>query len=150
MSDAILTVLAIIVLGCLISLMAVFMGGGQAGTDLHSLLIIQLATIPITLLISLYVLSRYAAKNGLRDGLRSLWSDLPQWLVFIFLMLNSLALFGEVALFIALSALARDISWQEHVPLVCLLSTSLAFCLVYARRRSGEAEKPSLSGRWPR
>ena len=130
--------------------MAVFMGGGQAGTDLHSLLILQLATIPITVLISLYVLSRYAGKSGFRDGLKFLWRDLPQWLVFIFLMLNSLALFGEVALFIALSALARDISWQEHVPLVCLFSTSLAFCLVYARRRSGETEKPSLSGRWPR
>ena len=149
MSDAILTVLAMLIFACLISLMAVFMGGGQAGSDLHSLLVMQLATIPVTLLMSFYVLSRYAAKGGLQEGLRLLWSDWPQWLVFIFLLLNSLALFGEVALLIALKALERNITWQEHVPLACLFSSSLAFCLFYARRRSDQNQKPSLSGRWP-
>lgn len=149
MSDAILTILAMIVIGCLISLMAVFIGGGQSGADLHSLLIMQLATIPVTLLISVYVLSRIATKSGLGEGLRVLWSNLPQWLVFVFLLLNSLALFGELALFITLKALEKDISWQQHVPLACLFSASLAFCLFYARRRSKQTEQPSLSGRWP-
>jgi hypothetical protein len=39
--------MVMVIMSCLISTMTVFMGGGQQGTDLHSLMLIQIASIPI-------------------------------------------------------------------------------------------------------
>lgn len=142
--------LGMIAAGCLVSLMAVFMGGGQEGSDLHALLIMQLVTVPAALLITVFVIMQYAKKYGMAGAFRSLWRDVPQWLVFIFLLLNSLSLAGEVALLIALNAFGDAVTWKQHVPLLCLLSSTLAICALYARYKTWQDGRPAFSGRWPR
>lgn len=141
-----LALLAMLVLTSLVSLMAVFMGGGQSGADLGTLKTIQLWSIPVTLLITLNVLLSYPKTRTRRA--RELWDDVPQWLVFIFMLLNSLSIAGVVALYIAMRAFETSVSWEQHIPLVCLFCASLAFCAIYARTFHRDGAAPPLAGRW--
>ncbi|MCH9694546.1 MAG: hypothetical protein K0U72_08560 [Gammaproteobacteria bacterium] len=146
--DVTLSALAMIIGSCLISLMAVFMGDGQFGTDLQGLLRLQSVFAALALLIAIACLCSFVARRSWTTGLRTIWTALPQWLVFTFLLLNSLFVFGEVAFLIATRAMGHTVMWYQHVPLVCMLSCSFAFLLLYARRNSFPGSKPALSGRW--
>ncbi len=147
--DATLIALAIMTATCLVSLMVVFMGGGQEGADLRALMLAQMAAVPIALVIAVVCLSFFVAANGWRNGCRLLWQAVPQWMLFIFLLFNSLFGLGELSLFVVKQATDQVQSWHEHVPLVCMLFCSLAFLFLYAKSRSYPGSKPAMSGRWP-
>lgn len=132
--------LFLVVLICLVSLMVLFIGGGQSTADLEALFAAQLVAIPIGLVT--------AALSLVGTRLATLWRALPQWLVFIVLLLNALALCGEIALVVAARMTSRVGPWQEHVPLVCMIVCSVAFLLLYSRQRLDPDNKPALSGRW--
>lgn len=132
--------LFLVVLTCLVSIMALFMGGGQASNDLHSLLMIQTIAVPLATVVLIAVIAR--------SNLKTLWRALPQWLVFIVLLLNALALCGEIALVAATRMTERVGLWQEHVPLVCMMMCSAAFLVLYATAHPSTVDKPALSGRW--
>lgn len=138
--NALQIALFLIVLTCLVSIMAVFMGGGQASTDLHSMFVAQIAAIPLAIVV--------IATSLIGSNMRTLWSTLPQWLVFIVLLLNALALCGEVALIIAARMTDHVGPWQEHVPLACTITCSIAFLLLYARTHPNTENKTALTGRW--
>ncbi len=143
-----MTVLAITSLTCLVSLMALFMGGGQEGSDLRGLMALQTGLIPIAMGISIFGIYRFVSTQGWAKGTAALWSAIPQWLVFIFLMLNSLVLFGEVAFVIIMVATDEIVSWHKHVPLACMFSCSLAYLILHARINSYPGSPPAMSGRW--
>jgi len=132
--------LFLVVLTCLVSIMALFMGGGQSSADLYSLLVAQTVAIPIALVILILVVSSTKA--------RTLWNALPQWLVFIALLLNALALCGEAALIIATRMTDRVSPWHEHVPLVCVMACTVAFLALYARPHPPSDGERAMSGRW--
>jgi len=142
-----LVVLALIIVTCLVSTMAVFMGGGQGGTDLHSLMVMQAASIPIAIL-SVVAILVPAGDGG--NGARRIWAAIPQWMVFGFLLLNSLVIAGETAFLIVLNATERDIVWTEHIPLAAMLACSVAFCVLYARLNVLTGNPKAMSGRWTR
>ncbi|MEM8815074.1 MAG: hypothetical protein AAFX56_09410 [Pseudomonadota bacterium] len=144
-----LAVLGLVIMGCLVSMMVVFMGGPQGASDFRSLLSLQLTAIPLALLAALTSIIVVGSKEGVRSGLKSLWRALPQWLVIAFVVLNSLFVFGEVSLIIVAQATDVTVPWFEHVPLICMLACSIAFLVVYAHARLGQTREPALSGRWP-
>ena len=145
-SNLILTTLAFIATTCLVSLMVLFMGGGQAGPDLHSMVVLQTLSVPFALGVIVFVVTLFTAAWGWRDGMRRLWAAIPQWLVFGFLLLNSLTLSGELAMLIFTRATGEHVPVSEHIPFVALLSVTLAAVVLYARKQVGKG--PTLSGRW--
>jgi len=145
-SVLVLAALALIAASCLVSLMVLFMGGGQAGPDLHGLLVLQALSIPAALGIVGFVVALFVAAWGRRDGLKRLWAAIPQWLVFGFILLNSLTVSGELAMLIFARAMGTAVPASEHVPFASLLVTTLAFLVLYARMQLGKG--PGLSGRW--
>ena len=147
-TDIILTVLGIASISCLISLMALFMGGGQGGSDLRGLMYLQAGLTPIALGVAVVSAYRFASNQELARGAQAMWRAIPQWLVFIFLMLNSLVLLGEVALVVMMRATDEAVQWHVHIPLVCLFVCSSAYLVLYARANSYPGSPPAMSGRW--
>lgn len=146
--DLTLTVLAITSMSCLISLMAIFIGGGRGGTDLRSLIYLQAGLIPVAIGISIVGVFGFVHHQGLAAGMRALWRAIPQWQVFIFLLLNSLVISGEVAFVIVMRATEQVVLWQQHIPLVCMLVCSSAYLVLYARANSYPGSPAAMSGRW--
>lgn len=137
---------AAISLSCLLSLMVIFMGGGQAGPDLRGLMLLQAWAIPLEILVIGFVTALFVTASGLRGGLKRLWVAMPQWLVFGFVLLNSLFLLGELAVFIAARATGGAISLSEQVPLISLFLSSLAVLALSAWAHDGQER--AFAGRW--
>lgn len=140
--------LAMVSASCLISLMVLFMGGGQSGTDLNSMMYLQAALTPVALVIVAINLYSFVASDGWSKGLRAVWRAIPQWMIFVFLLLNSLVLFGEAAFVIVMAATENTVQWHQHIPLVAMFCCSLAYLLLYARQHSYPGSEPAMSGRW--
>ena len=144
----VLAVLGAIIATCLVSLMVVFMGGPQGASDFRSLLSLQLAAIPLALLAAAVSLATVGIREGLGPAVKSIWRALPTWMLLGFIVLNSLCVFGEVSLLIVAYATEATVPWQEHVPLISMLSCSVAFMIVYAHGRLNRTSEPAMSGRW--
>lgn len=144
-----LVILAIVVGSCLVSMMVLFMGGGVDGAQVGPLLQLQLASVPVAVIIVVYCVTGVARDRGWRDGFRDLWTAMPQWLVFIFLLLNAVAVSGLVANMIVVSGTADTVGVLEYAPLFSTLTCSLAYLLLDASLRSKRGGKPALAGRWP-
>jgi hypothetical protein len=147
-TDIILTVLGIASISCLISLMALFIGGGQVGTDLRGLMYLQAGFTPLALGIAVVSAYLFVSVQGWAKGAQAMWRVIPQWLMFIFLLLNSLVLLGEIAYGIIMRATDDLVQWHEHIPLVCLFVCSSAYLALYARANSYPGSPPAMSGRW--
>ena len=144
-----LVILAIVVGSCLVSLMVLFMGGGVDGAEVKPLLQLQLASVPLAVVLAVYCFTGFVLGEGWRKGLRRLWVAMPQWLVFIFLLLNAVSVSGVIANLIVAGATTNSVSLIEYAPLLGALACSSAYLLLDARRRSKRGEKPALAGRWP-
>lgn len=128
--------------------MVLFMGGGKGGSDLHELMSLQAGVVPIAVGISVFGVYHFVSALGWGAGAKALWEAIPQWLVFIFLMLNSLVLFGELAFVIVMHATDLLISWRDHIPLACMFACSSAYLIMHARVNSYPGSPPAMSGRW--
>ena len=144
----VLAVLGAIIATCLVSLMVVFMGGPQGSNDFRALLSLQLAAIPLALFAGTVSLTVLGMRAGFGPAMKSVWRALPQWMLLGFVVLNSLCVFGEVSLLIVAYATEVSVPWQDHVPLVSMLSCSIAFMIVYAHSRLNRTSEPAMSGRW--
>jgi hypothetical protein len=142
------TTLAMASGSCLISMMALFMGGGQSGTDLRALMYLQAALTPVAIVIVAITIYSFVSSDGWAKGMRAVWRALPQWMIFIFLLLNSLVLFGELAFVIVMAATDEIVLWHQHVPLAAMFCCSSAYLLLYARQHSYTGSEPAMSGRW--
>jgi hypothetical protein len=142
----VLATLAIVATTCLVSLMVLFVSGDLGGPDLAGLAAVQLLSIPASLAIVAFVVALFVSASGRRAGLRRLWNATPQWLVFAYVVLNSLTLSGELAMAIMHRAMERDIPIYHHMPMLALLATTTAFLALYARMQAGRGAV--LSGRW--
>jgi len=143
-----LVVLAMTIMSCLISTMTVFMGGGQQGPDLHSLMLIQLASVPVAVALILCGIFLTPPNQKNRTVLKRIWSVLPQWMVFGFLLLNSLFIAGETAFLIVSKATDQAVTWTAHVPLVSMLACSIAFCVIFGSASLLAGKSSAMSGRW--
>lgn len=146
--NATIATMSMIVLSCLVSTMALFMGGGQSGVDLQSLMYLQIASVPIAL--AAVLLGRFVpgTRTGKCTTFRKFYAAVPQWMVFCFLMLNLLVASGEVALLVVARATSEDIEWTAHAPLVSMFAGSLAICVLYGRAQQLAGRPVAFSGRW--
>lgn len=146
--DSLLVVLALTAASCLLSTMVTFMGGHRGGADMSALLLVQLASVPVSALLILFALIYVSRKTSLKSSLGALWTALPQWLLFIFFFLNSLVVIGEIALVIANRMTDSPPSLLAHVPLGSMLATSMAYLVLYGAQHFDEKDHRALSGRW--
>ena len=140
MLNALMIILAMVVGSCLISTMALFMGGGQAGADLRELLLLQLISIPVAIVASALAISSYSAKR--------LYAAVPQWMAFGFFLLFLLVASGEVAFLIVSRAAEVEVAWTAHAPLLSMFFCSLAICALYAYAGLKSGRPNPTSGRW--
>ena len=140
MLNGLMIVLAMVVLSCLVSTMALFMGGGQAGVDLRELMILQLLSIPVSLLAILFALRAYDFKR--------LYAAVPQWLAFACFLLFLLVASGEVAFLIVTRSADIQVAWTAHAPLISMLASALAICALYAYAGLRSGRPNPTSGRW--
>ncbi len=143
------TVFGIMIATCLVSTMVIFMGGDKGGADMRALILTQAAVGSLALVVTLFGLYFFVTANGWRQGFRSLWRAVPQWLVFAVILLNSLLGAGELSFFLISQAMEQAVSWHEHIPLICMLFCSLAFCVLYAMANTYPGSRPAMAGRWP-
>ena len=128
--------------------MAVFMGGGQQGPDLHALMILQFASIPVSIVAMLGSFLLIKLTSPSNSTLKRIWSAVPQWMVLGFLLLNSLVVAGEMAFIIVSKATDQVVAWTAHAPLVSMLTCSLAFCIIFGSASLLAGKSSAMSGRW--
>ena len=131
---------AIVAISCTISMMSVFLTGEAGGTDLRSLLLLQVLAVPPAIAVSLY--------ETWRQGAVAIWRALSPWIVLGALLLNGLVVVGELALLLRGHLTGRDGTWFEHAPLLAALSCSAAACVLYARRFPAAADASGGVRRW--
>lgn len=147
LTKGLLFTLACIILSCLMSIMALFISGGQNGSDLQMLMQTQILAIPLGAIITVWtIVSVGGGTFGYR--LKKLYAATPQWLVFSAAMLNLLVAFGEIALITVSIVSDEKILWTDHVALVSMMMSSLAFCLLYGHGQLMSGQTHALSGRW--
>lgn len=141
-------ILSAVIMSCLVSTMVIFIGGGQAGVDLFGLMTIQIASVPAALISALLGIQicRTASQEPLTIG--RLYHAVPQWLVFICLILFLLVCFGEIAFLIVSRTTNIVVGWAAHAPLISMLACSVAVCILYGCVGLLRGKPPALSGRW--
>ncbi len=137
-----------VIVSCLVSTMALFMGGGQSGADLFSLMAFQAVTIPASVSTAIFGVAASRPYSRAATTAEQLYNASPQWLIFCCLMLISLSVFGETAFLIVSTTTDTEIEWTAHVPLVAMTVNSFAVCLLYASRNLMSGKTTALSGRW--
>ena len=140
--------LAIIGGSCLISLMYAFMGGSAASADFAALNVLQGFGIGLSVLAILFCIGSVSRGLSARETYQTLWQHIPGWLVFVIVLLASLVFIGELSYALLLRAELAQSEWENHVALLCLLSSSIAYGLVFAllHRRAGLS--PYSKQRW--
>lgn len=141
-------VLALVAASCLLSIMVTFMGGHRGGADMTALLMLQLVSIPASIVLIIAGVLYIRRGSDWKTAMQSLWGSLPQWLLFVFFFLNSLVVIGEIALYIASRVSGSERLWLEHIPLGSMLCASAAFLTLYAVQHFDQADHRALSGRW--
>ncbi len=144
-----LVALAVMMLSCLVSMMAVFMVDNRSGGDLNDLLFAQAAAIPIASVVFAISLSGFVRDRGWQRGFRQLWDSTPPWLVFVLASLISLVGIGELSFYLIRSISEQNASFLEHVPLLCLLSCTAAFTALFATLNPFDETRERPIGRWP-
>ena len=139
--------LACVIASCLVSTMALFMGGGQDGADLQVLMHLQMVSVPLGLTATVHLLIPRRGEPVSRR-LRSLYAAIPHWLVFSAILLNLLVLSGELALVTVALATDKEVPWSSHIPLASMMTSSLAFCLLFGKALLDSGQTKALSGRW--
>lgn len=122
-------VFAIALLGSIVSMMASFVG--SQGGDLRDLLVLQMALIPFALLVVLWCIAGLSREYGFRKALPLFWKNLPGWLLFGVLAANSLVLIAELTFLLLQHYTGRLRPWQEHVPAIMALTSSVAVATCY-------------------
>lgn len=120
----------IVLISSFVSMMAAFVG--SEGEDLRDLLRLQIALVPFAIIVVLYCLSTLVRQYGYAGALQAFWQRLPGWLLFAVLAANSLVLIAELSILLLQYHTGNLRPWQEHVPAVSALTSSvaLAFCYV--------------------
>lgn len=120
---------AIALLGSMVSMMAAFVG--SRGDDLRQLLILQMALVPLAVLVIVWCFAGLFRQYGFRKTGSLFWNHLPGWLLFGVLAANSLVMIAELTFLLLQHYTGRLRPWQEHVPAVMALTSSIAVATCY-------------------
>ncbi|MDJ0751806.1 MAG: hypothetical protein QNJ11_20145 [Woeseiaceae bacterium] len=145
--NGLLLAIGCVITSCLVSTMALFIADNQQGADLKALMYLQAASVPLALSITAFLLIP-VERQSVTQRLKVLYCATPQWLIFSAILLNSLVASGEVALIVVAIVTDVRIPWTSHVPLMSMLVSSLAYCLLSGQQRLMTGHRQALSGRW--
>lgn len=140
--------LVTMILTSLVSIMHAFMGGSRDNPDFLQLHAYQVFGIGLSTAVFLYSLLFFSRTGSLSEGLGAAWQHMPGWLMFCVLMLNLLALCGELSYLLLADATELMTEWINHVALICLGSASIAFMFLFAVSHAHAGGKPFSKARW--
>ena len=140
--------LATMILTSLISIMHAFMGGSRHHPDFLQLHAYQFFGIGLSIAVLMYSLVYFSRTSSLSTGVGAAWQHMPGWLIFCVFMLNLLALCGELTYLLLSDATELMTEWINHVALICLGASSIAFLFLYAVSHAHSGGKPFSKGRW--
>ena len=108
---------------------------------------LQILSIPVAASVIIWTI---ASVDGgtLTKRLGKLYVATPQWLIFGAVMLNLLVASGEIALITVAIASDGEVRWGDHVALVSMMMSSLAFCLLFGQGQRMSGRERAMSGRW--
>lgn len=132
----------LLILSSMVSIMAIFMGGG-AHPALAPLLQLQAwSLLPVVGIIILIVIVLLKLR-GSDHFFPTLWRATPGWIIFGFFLVNSVVLLGELAIIIIMMMTegSQHSLPDEHIPLLASLLASVGFWLNY---HVGSVIKPVL------
>lgn len=138
-------VFALVMVSSFVSMMASFVG--SEGEDLRDLLILQTGLIPAALAVVAWRFRALFRAYGTRRALPTFWTNLPGWLLFVVVAANSLVLAAELSFFLIRFHTGVANAWQEHIPAVTALSSSVALATCYVSYRLAGGGRPSATGR---
>ncbi len=145
--NGVLIMLIIVILSCLVSIMVLFIGGNLTGPDLGTLVQIQSLSVPAGIAVIIWTLAS-VGRGTLGERIKTLYAAMPQWLIFSAVVLNLLVASGELALITVAISTDQEVSWIDHVALVSMLASSLAFCFLYGHSQRLSGRHHAFSGRW--
>ena len=141
-------ILATMVLTSLVSVMHAFMGGSGRNPDFLQLRSYQVFGIGLSAAVLLYSLVFFSRNGTLSAGLGKAWRHIPGWLVFSAIVLNLLVLVGELSYLLLRNATDLMTEWINHVALVCLGTSSIAFAFMFAVSHAYSGGEPFSKARW--
>ncbi len=140
--------LATMILTSLVSVMHAFMGGSRLNPDFLQLQAYQVFGIGLSVAVFIYSLVFFSKNGALATGLGVAWQHMPGWLLFPVLLLNMLALVGELSYLLLKDATELTTEWINHVALICLGASSIAFVFMFAVSHAYEGRTPYSKDRW--
>ncbi len=140
--------LGLLIVSCLLSAMHAFMGGTRDQADFSDLHALQSYGIGFAGFLCVLAVTLLGTFRGVAGGLRLAWEHVPGWMVFGAAMLVFLALMGELSYFLLRNSTLTDGEWVNHVALACLITSSLAVCLVYSVQHASSGRPGFSKERW--
>lgn len=139
--------MALLIPASLVFIMITFLGARQAGADGTMLLEFQrIGSLAAVFLVAAGLTVFIRQDWG--QCFKTLWLRIPGWQLFAFLLLNLLALFGEMAYWL----IASESDWLQdeinHSSLIALSLASLAFMTLSAAGHVLAGEPPYSKARW--
>ena len=116
-----------------LSMMATFVG--SEGRDLRDLIVLQALLIPVALAVVASCGALLVRTYGFKGALHTLWSHIPGWLLFGVLAANSLVLISELSFVLIQHHTGAAQPWQEHLPALTAITSSLAVVSCYVSFR---------------
>lgn len=140
--------LVTMILTSLVSIMHAFMGGSSDNPDFLQLHAYQVFGIGLSIAVLVYSLVFFSRTGTLQAGFVAAWQHIPGWLIFGVVLLNLLALCGELSYLLLAGATELMTEWINHVALVCLGASSIAFMFLFAVSHAHAGGKPFPKQRW--
>lgn len=141
-------ILATMVLTSLVSVMHAFMGGSSQNPDFLQLRSYQVFGIGLSVAVLLYSLVFFSKNGSLSGGLGAAWRHMPGWLIFPAIILILLVLVGELSYLLLRNATELMTEWINHVALICLGTSSIAFVFMFAVSHAYSGGEPFSKARW--
>ena len=143
-----LFLMAFATLSCQVTMMVVFIAGVESAPDIAVWLDFQLLMIVVAVVILALCFGSLLRRGGLSSGLRDWWRALPQWMLLAFSILFVMMLLGELSFVLLYGLTGEADPWREHIPLICMTLSGLAFMALYCEWRSRNGRVAAVSGRW--
>jgi|GEM_PF-2485049 len=120
---------AVVLVSSIVSMMATFVG--SEGGDLRDLLVLQLAVLPVSVLVIAWCVAGLVRRFGAADAARAFWRHLPGWLLFSVIMADALVLIAELSFVVLQFHTGEPRLWLEHIPAATAFWSSLALAACY-------------------
>ena len=118
-----------LIMTCLVSMMAVFIGAESKVLGL--VLLIQAGLTPFIVAVFVYYTWLAISRVGLNDLLALYRRRVAGWMWFVFWSINSLVIAGELTYLIIRWASEKQPPWLEHAPLWCAAACTFAVLSMY-------------------